>query len=145
MARLLKDVAPLLEHLGLTADLVLEGVVQALEGVDVLHLGLGAQPGLAPAAQGDVAVAAHGARLHGAVRDAQREEGLAEPFHEEASLLGRAQVGLAHQLDERRPAAVVVDEGLRGAGDAPLLAADVDHLGRVLLHVYAQDAYGHHV
>ena len=142
MAGLLVDDTALLEHLGLAADLVLKAVVQALEGVDVLELGLGAQAGGAAAAQAHVAVAAHGAVLQRAVGDAQREEGLAELLHEEACLLGRAQVGLGHELDERGPAAVVVNERLRGAGDAALLAAHVDHLGGVLLHVDAEDADG---
>ncbi len=61
-------------------------------------------------------------------------------LHEEARLLGRAQVGLGDELDERRAAAVVVDEALGGVGDAPFLAAHVHHLGGVLLHVDAQDA-----
>ena len=67
---LLIDDAALLEHLGLTADLVGKAIVQALKRVEVLELGLGAQLGLAAAAQRHVAVAAHGALLHGAVRNA---------------------------------------------------------------------------
>ncbi len=51
-----------------------------------------------------------------------------ELLHKQASLLGRAQVGLGHELDERRAAAVVVDERLGRGGDAALGAAHVDHL-----------------
>ena len=69
VARLLVDDAALLEHLGLAADLVGQPVVQVLEGVHVLQLGLGAERGGAAAAQRHVAVAAQGTFLHGAVGD----------------------------------------------------------------------------
>ena len=70
VARLLVDDAALLEHLGLTADLVGQPVVQVLERVHVLQLGLGAERGGAAAAQRHVAVTAQGAFLHRAVGDA---------------------------------------------------------------------------
>ena len=145
MAGLLIDDAALLEHLGLAADLVGKAVVQALKRVEVLELGLGAQLGLAAAAQRHVAVAAHGTLLHGAVRDAQRHKDATELLHKQARFLGRAQVGLGDKLDERRAAAVVVDERLGRGGNAALGATHVDHLGGVLLHVDAQDADGHRV
>ena len=119
--------------------------MQALKRVEVLELGLGAQLGLAAAAQRHVAVAAHGTLLHGAVRNAQRHKDATELFHKQASLLGRAQVGLGDELDERRAAAVVVDERLGRGGNAALGAAHVHHLGGVLLHVDTQDADGHRV
>ena len=61
-------------------------------------------------------------------------------LREAARLLGRADVGLAHELDEWRAGAVEVDERLRRAGQASLGAADVDHLAGVLLEVDARDA-----
>ena len=145
MTGLLVDNAALLEHLGLAANLVGKAVMQALKRVEVLELGLGAQLGLAAAAQRHVAVAAHGTLLHGAVRNAQRHKDATELFHKQASLLGRAQVGLGDELDERRAAAVVVDERLGRGGNAALGAAHVHHLGGVLLHVDTQDANGHRV
>ena len=145
MAGLLIDDAALLEHLGLAADLVGEAIVQALERVEVLELGLGAQLGLAAATQRHVAVAAHGTLLHGAVRNAQRQKDATELLHKQASLLGRAQIRLSHELNQRRAAAVVVDERLGRGGNAALGAAHVNHLGGVLLHVDAQDADGHRV
>ena len=145
MAGLLIDDSALLEHLGLTADLVGKAVMQALKRVEVLELGLGTQLGLAAAAQRHVAIAAHGTLLHGAVRNAQRHKDAAELLHKQASLLGRAQVGLGDELDQRRAAAVVVDERLGRGGNAALGAAHVNHLGGVLLHVDAQDADGHRV
>ena len=53
---------------------------------------------------------------------------------------GRAQVGLGDDLDQRRAAAVEVDDRELGAVDAPALA-DVDQLRRVLLEVHAVDAH----
>ena len=56
-----------------------------------------------------------------------------------ARLGGAAQVGLGDDLDQRRAAAVEVDQRGAGAVDPPRLA-DVDHLRRVLLEVGAVDA-----
>ena len=47
--------------------------------------------------------------------------------------------GRRDDLDERRAGSVEVDERAVGAGDAPLGAADVDVLRRVLLEVRAHD------
>ena len=52
---------------------------------------------------------------------------------------GAAQVGLGDDLDQRRAAAVEVDQRGAGAMD-PARLADVDHLRRVLLEVGAVDA-----
>ena len=145
MAGLLIDDAALLEHLGLTANLVGKAVVQALERVEILELGLGAQLGLAATAQRHVAVTAHGALLHRAVGNAQRHKDATELLHKQARLLGRAQVGLGDELDQRRAAAVVVDERLSRGGNAALGATHVHHLGGVLLHMDAQDTDGHRV
>ena len=50
------------------------------------------------------------------------------------------QVGLGDDLDQRRAAAVEVDQRGSRAMDAARLA-DVDHLGCILLEVGAVDAY----
>ena len=44
MARFLIDLTTLFQHLGLTADLIGQAVVQILERVHILQLGLHAQP-----------------------------------------------------------------------------------------------------
>ena len=119
--------------------------MQALKRVEVLELGLGAQLGLAAATQRHVAVAAHGALLHGAVGNAQRHKDATELLHKQTRFLGRTQVGLSHELNQRRAAAVVVDERLGRGGNAALGTAHVHHLGGILLHVDAQDADGHRV
>ena len=110
MASLLIDDAALFEHLGLTANLVGKAIMQALERVEVLELGLGTQLGLATATKTHIAIAAHGALLHGAIGDAQGHKDATELFHKQACFLGRAQVGFGHELNERRAAAVVIDE-----------------------------------
>ena len=53
----------------------------------------------------------------------------------------RAQVRLGHDLDERRAAAVEVDDRRAGAVDAARLA-QVDQLRGILLEVRAVDAHG---
>ena len=141
VARFLVNLPALLEHLRLTADFVGQAVVEVFEGVHVLELGLYAELGRPAAAQADVAVAAHGAFLHRAVGDADGEEDLVQLLHEQARFLGRAQVGLGDELDERRARTVVVDKGMRCARDAALVAADVNHLARVFLHMDARDAH----
>ena len=65
---------------------------------------------------------------------------LAELAQEGAGVGGRAQVGLGHDLQQRRPAAVEVDPRALGARAAPA-RADVDELGGVLLEVRAGDAH----
>ena len=54
-------------------------------------------------------------------------------------VLGGADVGTAHDLDERHAGPVVVDERVLGAVDAPA-AAEVRRLAGVLFHVGALDA-----
>ena len=95
-----------------------------------------ASPGLP---DGDVGIAAKRALLHLRVGDAQLDDGLAQELEETSRLVGRAHVRLRDDLDERRAAAVEVDEGVLGAGDPPAAAPDVDGLGRVLLEVRAHD------
>jgi hypothetical protein len=48
-------------------------------------------------------------------------------------------VGRGHDLDERRPAAVEVDERVVRAADAARASAHVHRLGRVLLEMSTHD------
>ena len=141
MAGFLVDLTALFQNLGLTADLISQAVMQVLEGVHVLQLGLHAQLRGAAATQADVAVAAHGAFLHGAVGDADGQIDLTQLLHEQARLFRRAQIRFGDQLDERRAGAVVVHQRVRSARDTALVAADVDHLAGVFLHMDARDAH----
>ena len=79
------------------------------------------------------------ALLHLRVGDAELDHRLPQQLQEPLRLLGRADVGLGHDLDERRAAAVEVDERAVRAVDPALGAADVDRLRRVLLEVRALD------
>src|SRR2546427_324012 len=63
-------------------------------------------------AHADIGVAAERAFLHIAVADAGVEHDLAERGEIGVGLLGRADVRLGNNFDERRAAAVVVDIGL---------------------------------
>ena len=88
----------------------------------------------------DVAVDAQAALLHVDVGDAELAHRLAQQPRPGGRLGGAAQVGLGDDLDQRRAAAVEVDQRGAGAVDAARLA-DVDHLRRVLLEVGAVDAH----
>ena len=61
-------------------------------------------------ADGDVGVAAQRALLHVDVGDAELAQRLAQQLQPVARLLGRAHVGLGHDLGQRRAAAVVVHD-----------------------------------
>ena len=128
-----------LERTDLPLDLGLEPALHVAEGVDVLELGLGAE-GLARPPHRDVGVAAQGALLHVDVAHVQVLQQALELGQEARGLLGRADVGLADDLHQRRAAAVEVDQRVLGSLDAPRRAAGVDELARVLLHVRPGDA-----
>ena len=91
-------------------------------------------------AQRDVRVAAQRALLHVHVADAELAQRRAQQAQPLARLLGRAQVGLGHDLRQRRAAAVEVDDARVRAVDPPA-RADVGQLGGVLLEVHAVDAH----
>ena len=97
------------------------------------------KPVLAGLAHRDVGVAAQRALLHLGVGDAELDDRLAQELEEAPRLLAGADVRLGHDLDERRAAAVEVDERRLGAADPAGRAADVDRLRRVLLEVRADD------
>ena len=79
------------------------------------------------------------ALLHARVRDPERDDRLPEELEEALRLLGRAEVRLRDDLDERRAAAVEVDQRPLGADLPPGAAADVHGLRRVLLEVRAHE------
>ena len=83
-----------------------------------------------------VGIAAQRTLFHVAVGDAGVEQDLLEPREVFEGLVGRADVGLADDLDQRRAAAVQVEIGARGG----VGKAFVQALARVLFHVQAGDA-----
>ena len=90
-------------------------------------------------AQRDVAVHPQAPLLHVHVGDAELAERRPQQLRPLARLGGAADVGLGDDLDQRRAAAVEVDQRGAGAVD-PARLADVDELRRVLLEVGAVDA-----
>ena len=88
---------------------------------------------------GDVGVDAQRPLLHLGVGDPELDDRLPEQLQEAARVLGGVDVRAGDDLDERRAAAVEVDERVVGAADPAGAAADVRRLRRVLLEVRAHD------
>ena len=107
--------------------------------VEVLDLAAGAE--LARPARPDrhVGVHPHRSLLHAAVGGAGGDEDRAQLGRVGAGAGGGADVGLAHDLDQRDAGPVVVDERVLGRADASA-AADVRGLARVLFDVGPGDA-----
>ena len=140
VVRLLQHPVARLPHADLTLDLGLDPARDEVEGVHVLDLRPRAQLVRPGRPHRDVGVDAKRALLHLRIGDPELDDRLAEELEEALRLVGGADVGRRHDLDERRAAAVVVDERGVGAADAPGTPADVDRLRRVLLEVGAYDA-----
>ena len=135
-ARLLLDPAAGLQHLLVALDLILQRLPDEAEGVDVLDFGLGAEFLLPARADADVGVAAQRAFFHVAVADAGVEDDLLQPRQVFPGLIGRGDVGLADDLDQRHAGAVQIDRGpLAAVGQAVVQA-----LARVFFEMHARDA-----
>ena len=134
--RLLHNAPARFDHFDLALDLVLQRRADEFEAVDVLHFGLGAEFFLPSWADADIRVAAQRTLLHVAVGDAGVEQDLLQSRQVLEGLVGRADVGLADDLDQRRAAAVQVEIGVRGGVGKPLVQA----LARIFFHVHARDA-----
>src|SRR5262249_56585049 len=104
------------------------------KGVIVFNLALGADLARARRPHGHVGVAAEAAFLHVPVADLEVLEDGAQRPQVGARLGGAAQVGLAHDLEERDAAAVEVDQAATGVGVVNVLPG-------VLLHVDAGQAH----
>src|SRR6266536_4172504 len=128
-----------LQDFDLAGRLVAQRTLHRPDRVEVLDLDLRAELGGTGGPDADVRVAPHWPLLHAHVADAQCLQGRAQLGDVRPGLLRAADVRLAHDLDERNPRPVVVDQRVLCAGDAPGLAG-VRGLPRVLLHVDAGDA-----
>ena len=128
----LHDMTAVLEDLGLTLDLIVDGVFDSLEGVDVLHLGTGAEGIGADRAQGHVEVRAQVALLHAAVGDVDVLHDSLDLFHVDAGFLSGGHVRLGDDLEEWHAGTVVVDVGGSGVFDG---RAGVNQLTSIFLHV----------
>ena len=132
-AGLLDHPLAVLDQLDLAAGLIGDGPGNGLEGVDVLHLGAGAQLRAPGGADREVHVAAEGALLHLAVGHAQILQRGLQLLQIGDDLLGGAEVRLSDDLDQRHAAAVVVRPGL-------VDPRVVHQLAGILLHVHLVDA-----
>ena len=141
--RLLLDLAAGLVDRDLAPDLALDPLRCEVERVDVLELGARAQLIRPLRPDGDVDVEAHRALLHLSVRDAELPDRLAQQLEEALGLLGRAEVGLGDDLDQRRSCAVEVHQRPVGAVDPARAAAHVHVLCRVLLEMRTHDPHVH--
>jgi hypothetical protein len=137
--RLLDDGLTGLQERALALELGLDPALEEAETVHVLELGLGAERLAARRAQRDIRVAAQASLLHVHVGDAELAQGVAQELCPRTGLGGASDVGLGHDLDQRRSAPVEVDQRSAGAVD-PARSPDVDELRGVLLEVHAMDA-----
>ena len=131
------DRAARLQNLNLTLDLELERLLEVAERVDVLDFGLGAERRRSVRSHRHVRVAAEAALLHVAVVDAERDEDLTQLSERIGCVGRRPQVGLGHDLDQRRPAAVEIEVGFLARVGKSL----VQRFTGVLLHVDARNAH----
>ena len=136
---LLLDLASRLPDADLPLDLGLDPARDEVERVHVLDLRARAELVGARRPHRDVGVGAQLALLHLGVGDPELHDRLPEELQEPARLVRRADVRRRHDLDERRAAAVEVDERVVRPADAARAAADVHGLRRVLLEVSAHD------
>ena len=119
----------------LALDLVLQRFSNKAKRVDVLDFGLGAEFFLAARPHADVGVAAQRTFFHVAVADPGVKNDFFKPREVFVSLLWRAHVGFADDLDQRHAGAVQIDGGLMGGiGEAScrLLPASSSRCRRVM-------------
>ena len=136
---MLLDLAARLPHGDLAVDLGLDTPRDVRERVHVLDLAPRPELVRPVGPHRDVGVDAQRSLLHLRVGDAELDDRLPEKLEEPLRLLRGVDVRRGDDLDERRAAAVVVDERVVGAADPARPAADVDVLRRVLLEVRADD------
>ena len=137
----LLDLAARLPDADLAGHLGLDPTRDVRERVHVLDLAARPQLVRARGAHRDVRVDPERALLHLRVRDAELDDRLSQQLEEALRLLGRVDVGRRDDLDERRAAAVVVDERVLGASDPPRATTDVNVLCGVLLQMRTDDPH----
>ncbi len=120
--------------------LVLQGPGQRAQRVHVLDLGAGAELLGAGGAQRDVGVDPQRSFFHLHVGDADGLEHAAELGDVGPGVLGGAEVGLAHDLQQRHPGPVVVDQAVVGAVHPAASPADVRRLAGIFFEVGPLDA-----
>ena len=148
MAGLLQNLLAVVQTSGLTANLVLDGLLDAAERVHILGLGTGAVRSVRARAQRDVHVSAHVALLHTSVGDVQRAHDVADGAHigtgDFGSAVARTLDRLGDDLNQRHTGTVVVDQRVVGAFDTAVGATHVGVLAGVVLDVRALDRHAEH-
>ena len=139
VVRRLDDLLPTLVRGDLLPERSLDRPPDVPERVHVLDLPPRAESLLAGPPHRHVDVGAQRALLHVGVRDPELADRLPQQAEVRHRLVGRAEVGGAHDLEQRGAAAVEVDEAVVGAHRAARRTAGVDRLSRVLLEVGAHD------
>ena len=122
----------------LALDLEVDRALDRPERVHVLDLDPGAERLRTARPERDVGLDPHLAALHVGVRRADRAEQQLELLGVAAGLLGGPDLGLGHDLHERRAGPVEVDQADLATGRVQ----PVDELGRVLLEMGARDGHG---
>ena len=110
-----------------------DGALDRRERVHVLDFGFRTELGLTRWPDADVGVDAQASLLHAHVAHIEVLQDLLESPEIRARIGGRADVGLAHYLDQRNTGPIEVDGG--GAR-----IAVVNRLARVFLHMQARDS-----
>ena len=142
--RLLGDPAAACQNRSLSGDLVPQRPLDTAQRVDVLGLGAGAKGRRTDRPQRNVGVAAQRTLLHPHIGYTERTQQVAQHRHVRPRHLWRLGAGtldrLRHDLDQRYPGPVVVQQRIVGAVDAAGGAAHVQRLAGVFLHVGTLDA-----
>ena len=118
----------------MTPSLVLDGTTERTDRVDVLQLTSGSELIGPDGADRHVGVDPHRTLLHLGVADLDGEQDVAQLRHIGLGVRHGADVGPAHDLDQRHPGPVVVDERVRRVVDATT-PTDMRRLAGVLFDV----------
>ena len=98
---LLIDCATLAQHLRLALDLVFDGILDELERIDVLEFNLGPKLLLAQRTEREIRLTAEAPFIHIAVTDLEIHEHITETLQIGHDFLGRPQVRLSHDFQQR--------------------------------------------
>ena len=120
------------ENFRLTFDFVIDGIFEVLEGVDVLHLGTGAELLRANRAQGYVDVGAQVAFFHTAVGHINIFHDGLDFFHIGAGFFSRAHIRFGYDFEEGHTSTVVINVTGSGILDG---RAGMHELAGIFFHV----------
>ena len=116
------------------------------EGIEILDFGTGAELGIAFASHRDIGIAAKRAFLHVAIANTEIHHHLVQLFHVGHRLLGRAQIRLGDDFQQRRPGPIEVDTRQTleilmqrlASVFFQMSASDADHLADALIQINGQ-------